>query len=114
MDRPQSRDSSMVVQLEPLGNLRKRELYAAANPPLVLAVEPDGIPAEMQFERRWIVWRLDWRADRRGGGKWTKTPYQPSGRNASSTDPSTWSNFADALTAYATGEFSGIGFVLGD
>lgn len=57
-----------------------------------------------------------WRAEQRGEGKPTKVPHcvaNPS-RKASSTDPTTWATFADAIEAYAAlaDRFAGVGVVL--
>jgi hypothetical protein len=80
-------------------------------PPVPLAVQVGGIPAEMRAVDRWVVWQYVL-----VGGRWTKVPYiatEPA-RKASSTNPKTWRSFADALAAYEDGKASGIGFVLGD
>ena len=65
-------------------------------------------PSEMTDARRWVCWKY---AER--NGKRTKIPIDAkTGWEASSTDPGTW---ADYNTAQAvSGEFDGIGFVLGD
>jgi hypothetical protein len=46
---------------------------------------------------------IDWRAEKRRGGR--------TGRTASSTHPATWSSFTEALDARQPGGYSGIGFV---
>jgi putative DNA primase/helicase len=74
--------------------------------PVALAVKPDGIPAELRALNRWVVWKIEW-----NGKKWTKVPYRPDRRHASSTDPSTWSSFAEALAAYRAGNWDGIGLI---
>jgi putative DNA primase/helicase len=64
----------------------------------------------MREERRWVVWKLETRH-----GQPTKVPYQaarPSTR-ASSTDPTTWSDFQTALVTVEDGKVDGCGFVLG-
>jgi hypothetical protein len=69
----------------------------------------DTIPPEL----RALGWVL-WRAEPRGDGKPTKVPYcvaDPS-RKASSTDPSTWATFTDAIEAYAALDVAGVGVVL--
>lgn len=66
----------------------------------------EKIPAEMRDAVRWVVWRYE----KRGGEKPTKIPYTPRGQKASSTNPSTWSSFADVTNARG---YDGIGFVLG-
>jgi hypothetical protein len=54
-----------------------------------------------------VGWRYEFHA-----GRWTKVPYQPDGRHARSTDPSTWSSFEDVQIAYDTRSFDGVGVVL--
>ncbi len=72
----------------------------------------DAIPSEMHFYRQWIVWRLE----DQGGPKPTKVPYSPIvlGGKAAVDRPGTWGTFEDAIRAFETGSFSGIGFVLTD
>jgi putative DNA primase/helicase len=48
------------------------------------------------------------------GDRWTKLPFQVSGRCAKSNDPSTWTTFERALAAYRGGGFDGLEFMLGD
>src|SRR5699024_5903417 len=50
--------------------------------------------------------------DNDGNIKYTKVPKQPNGYNASSTNENHYVSFRDALSAYETGKFSGIGFCL--
>jgi KaiC/GvpD/RAD55 family RecA-like ATPase len=64
----------------------------------------DNIPTALQQLRQWFCWRNETRGD-----KPTKIPCQPSGANAKSDDPSTWTDFQTA--AQSAGRFSGIGFV---
>jgi hypothetical protein len=57
---------------------------------------------------QWLVWRQETR-----DGKPTKVPYRADGRGkARSTDPSTWSSYADAKAAVERGVGEGLGFVL--
>ena len=67
------------------------------------------IPAELKKIPRWLLWKLE---DR--NGKPTKTPYTADGRLAKVNDPSTWTTFENALLAYQSGQFDGIGLVLSD
>jgi primase-polymerase (primpol)-like protein len=46
--------------------------------------------AELQNQRRWVLWRLEMVLNTRGELVPTKVPYQRSGSHASSTDPATW------------------------
>lgn len=74
------------------------------------ALVPDlaGIPRELADRHRWVAWRFERRDD-----KWTKIPLvTATGALASSTDPSTWAPFEDAVAAYERGGFDGIGFVV--
>jgi putative DNA primase/helicase len=65
----------------------------------------DKIPNALKKLRQWVRWRLE---DRKG--KLTKIPLNPrTGRPASSTDPSTWGTYDEAI---ANRFGTGIGFVL--
>lgn len=64
----------------------------------------DALPAELRALDRWVRWE----ARRRASGV-AKMPLTVAGRAASSTDPCTWTTYADAA-ASSTGD--GIGFVL--
>ena len=69
-------------------------------------------PAALQQRKQWVLWRL---VPREGNGKDTKVPYQPSGKSADSTNPSTWSDFPTVQAAFIRDtSFSGIGFVFAD
>jgi AAA domain len=59
---------------------------------------------------QWAVWRWTQKLD----GKWQKPPYQTRDprRHASSTDPSTWSDYSTALAAVRAGHADGITYVL--
>jgi hypothetical protein len=89
---------------------RKRDLYSdPEHKPKMLRVDFAGIPEELRQEPRWVLWRLILK-----DGRWAKVPIRPSGRNASSTDPTTWTSFDAVAEAYRRGGYEGIGFVLGD
>jgi len=45
-------------------------------------------------------------------GKWTKPPLQANKKFASVTDSTTWTDFETVQTAYESGDFIGVGFVL--
>jgi primase-polymerase (primpol)-like protein len=76
--------------------------------PSLLSLRNESIPAELQPLRRWACWRLQ-----RRGKDWSKVPFQPNGRHASSIDPATWSSFEEVCEAYRRGGFDGIGIFLG-
>jgi hypothetical protein len=73
-----------------------------------MAVRSDDIPAEIRAIPRWVLWSWTWNEK---SSKWDKPPLTMSGRNASSTNPKTWTTFTAACT-YAPMR-DGIGFVLG-
>jgi hypothetical protein len=61
-------------------------------------------------EQRWVGWKWIKGKD----GKLTKPPFRADAPHlhASSTDPSTWSSFEVAMSAYCRGKVDGIGFAL--
>jgi primase-polymerase (primpol)-like protein len=65
--------------------------------------------ASLCQQAHWVLWRWE-----RRRGKWTKPPYMPTGANAKSDDPSTWSDYGATLEAMrrANGSVDGIGFML--
>jgi putative DNA primase/helicase len=74
--------------------------------PVVLAVEPDGIPGDLKRYAQFVGWRLEWRDK-----TWTKRPVNPrDGSPASSTDSLTWGSFAEALALCRAGRADGLGF----
>src|SRR5215472_2242510 len=79
-----------------------------ATKPARLEILVENIPERIRNLRRWVVWR--WR---RRKGKWDKPPLQTNGRFAAVDDPTTWCSFEEALAAFQSGQFDGIGFVLG-
>jgi putative DNA primase/helicase len=65
------------------------------------------IPAELRGLTQFVVWKLEER-----NGQATKVPYNANtGRKASSTNASTWASFDEAMSTFASGDYSGIGFV---
>jgi AAA domain len=65
-------------------------------------------------EKRWTCWKWVPRANGSGEIVWTKPPYDPYGNFAKSNDPPTWCTFPQALGAYQTGKFDGIGYMLSE
>ena len=59
---------------------------------------------KLQDEKRWVCWKAE-----KVGGRMTKVPYTVTGRKASSTDESTWTDFKTAKAASV--KFSGVGVV---
>lgn len=85
--------------------------------PSALSVQPEAIPHELTQWPQWVVWRYEWKADKRNKntgelGAWDKPPYNArTGALASSTTRGTWSSFEDAVAKYHSGDYDGIGFV---
>src|SRR5262249_17799387 len=82
--------------------------------PMALPVRADHIPACLRGLARWVVWRYVLEVcPKTGEADWSKPPVNArSGGLASSTNPKTWSAFADALAAYRRGGLDGVGLVL--
>jgi hypothetical protein len=89
--------------------------------PVALDVREESIPAELKAIAHWVVWPYVWNPKKKrkdGSGKlgeWDKPPHNAqTGRRASSTDPSTWFDFATAMSTYCKygDELDGIGIVL--
>jgi len=78
--------------------------------PTALPVDFNAIPMDLKKIPRFLLWKYTLIGEE-GEQRWAKTPYQPNGKWASSTNPDTWTDFLTAQQAYETGNFSGIGFV---
>ena len=67
------------------------------------------VPDSLTELDQWVMWRYE----QRGGSKPTKVPCQVDGRRASTTDPSTWCPWDEALKAlkWDGRSWSGLGFV---
>ncbi len=69
-----------------------------------------NIPQEMKQHPNWVLWKkilID------GQEKVDKVPYQIDGKYAKVNDPTTWTNFDNAVTAYQANPkvFAGIGYI---
>jgi len=70
----------------------------------VLRPNYDYVPTELKTRRQWVCWQL--RKTENSNGKppkkpFTKIPICPrNGKNASTVDPKTWSDFDTACTYY--------------
>ncbi|MCH7989369.1 MAG: hypothetical protein IID46_09515 [Planctomycetes bacterium] len=74
-----------------------------------IPVRFDTIPHELILLPQWVVWKWEWSVAKQ---KWKKPPFDPrTGWLANHPDPTTWGTFADALGAYQSGGYDGIGFV---
>jgi hypothetical protein len=68
----------------------------------------DNIPPELKKLPQWVIWKIGTRGD----GKPTKQPYNPhNNRLASTTDPSTWDTYENAIKSMKDYKAQGIGFV---
>src|SRR5205823_1587369 len=77
----------------------------------LINVDPmDAVPADLRGVEQWVLWRYEERS-----GKPTKVPYCPlmgEPRKASVTDPATWGTFEQAVGAWRSGGYDGVGVVL--
>jgi primase-polymerase (primpol)-like protein len=68
---------------------------------------PDNIPQELRVRPQWVNFRLV-----RRDGRVDKVPYTPGSESKASTrDLLTWRSFDEAVAAYGTGRYDGIGLV---
>jgi P4 family phage/plasmid primase-like protien len=81
--------------------------------PKVLPVLFQNIPLTLRTIPRWTLWNYV-EVGENDTKRWSKLPVQPSGKAASSTNGSTWSDFHSVEAAYLTGRFDGVGFVFTD
>ena len=68
-------------------------------------------PDEMKALDNWVLWNIKQRRKKDGTLKHDKIPLQPNGQGAESNNPETWVTFQEALNAYKTGKFKGLGFM---
>jgi primase-polymerase (primpol)-like protein len=85
---------------------KKAEVDLSCKRPSALRIKPHCIPSQLHKRKQYVLWRYELR-----DGKWTKPPYSVHGGPASSTDPSTWAAFDEAMAAYRRGGWDGIGYV---
>jgi primase-polymerase (primpol)-like protein len=87
---------------------------SAGGRPAALPVHIDSIPAGLRALNQFGVWRFEKFADEETAETWwDKIPINAhTGRRASSTNPQTWSGFAEAVRAYQRGDYDGIAFFL--
>lgn len=93
-------------QTMPLARADARYCGGACRVAAHRAAKSARFPARMTGRSRWMRYRLAVR-----GGKTTKVPTTVAGRNASSTNPATWTDFD---TARHSDVGAGLGFALGD
>lgn len=102
----------MTVMHHPNSQLDGQSNTTGLNPPRVMVpTDYDAIPDDLKQRPQWVLWKFVKRK-----GKWTKVPYSVhTRREASTTDPSTWSTFAEGVHALGEGSaFAGIGYVFTD
>jgi hypothetical protein len=69
-----------------------------------------NVPAELRALHQWVAWKLE--PPLRQGDKWRKVPYSPTtGTRASTTDPTDYGAFDEALTLWRQRDMTGVGFV---
>jgi primase-polymerase (primpol)-like protein len=94
-----------VTQRAPQGNSRPQKLVDVRDLPDIPALN------ELKAIPQWVAWQYEGR----GGPKPTKPPIDPrTGRYASTSDPSTWGTYEQALERAQRDRLAGIGFVLSE
>lgn len=78
-----------------------------ANQPNWLQPKFDNMLPELIAVPNWVLTKPVLRGD-----DWTKPPFQANNKLASATDSTTWTDFETVRTAYESGDFIGVGFVL--
>ena len=78
----------------------------------VMSMKPENIPQELRSIDRWVLWKYTPKKNAAGEITWTKVPKTTSGASASSTDPSTWTTYEEAIDTFILGGYDGIGVVL--
>jgi putative DNA primase/helicase len=69
----------------------------------------ENIPDELKAYPQWVTFRF---GPRKANGKLDKIPFSPRpGSAASVSNSSTWATFDEAVNAFRSGNFAGIGFV---
>jgi len=83
--------------------------------PNSLPVKFENIPMELKKTPRWVLWRFVEIGDETTK-RWSKLPTQANGQAASSTNPTTWTDFLTVQQAYENNpnRFDGVGFVFSD
>lgn len=81
--------------------------------PIALSLRPEAIPESLTSIPRWLLWKYIKKKKPDGTVFWTKVPFQCDGTPASTTNPSTWCSYEEALDAWMVGDFDGIGMTLG-
>lgn len=75
-------------------------------------INVDAIPLELRQRDQWVTWKL---IQRKQDKRPTKIPFDSkTGKNASTTDPKTWSTITQALERLSQGGYDGVGFVFCD
>ena len=79
-----------------------------------LPVLADAIPVKLKGSSQFVVWRYVEEVDQETGEiDWDKPPANArTGGLASSTNPTTWCDWDTAWSAYQSGRWDGVGFVL--
>jgi len=77
--------------------------------PTPIKYQFNNIPAIFKAMNNLLLWKYELKDNR-----WTKVPYQINNDRADSTNPATWCSYDQAVEAYNTGNFDGIGFAIGD
>lgn len=116
MSLPQTHETPRgggVSQSTEAGGFTAQASAAAARTQPLDLEDFDNLPDEMRHAKRWLVWRLE-----PGDTKPLKVPYWVNGRKRAGTqngpeDLANLATFAEAVAAFETGRFDGLGFACG-
>ena len=88
-------------------------MMTVTNPPALIPLTVEGIPAALREQKRWAPWRAVWNEKRK---KFDKVPHRADQPNygISTAKPEQWASFGAALAAYNSNPklFAGIGYVM--
>jgi putative DNA primase/helicase len=82
---------------------------------IVAHFNPDGIPEYLKQRPQWIVWGKRTRQSQNAlleNGKLNRIPFNPrTGKVALSDEPKSWGTYEQAIDAYQSAWYNGIGFM---
>jgi len=85
---------------------------------IVAHFNPNGIPEYLKQRPQWIVWgkrTRQYKDELLKDGKLNRIPFEPrTGEVAKSNDPNSWGTISDAILAYQSAWYNGIGFMFAE
>lgn len=112
--KPTEDSKNAPIRPDAAGRTATVSLAESAEQPKSIAPNFAAAPPLLLAHRCWLLWRYEQRRSSKGAATWTKVPYQPNGRKASSTNPQHRWTLDEVRRAHDTRQFAGVGYVLGD